>query len=411
MNLKETDPSKRIIDLDALRGFALFGILIVNILYFGYPFLKIHLDTGLITGLGNQITLWGIRIFFEGKFITLFSLLFGLGFTMMATRFFERELPFYRVFYRRTGMLLIFGAAHFLLLWAGDILFIYGICAILLPLFLHRSEKTLKIWIGIFLLVPIVIFTLLTGLLELAMMDPDIAGELEQAREDGYRQISEQTAWLLTAYRSSSFSEVFEARMIETGWMFKGMLFNPGGFSYILAMFLVGVLWGKRNYARRGEELLPRWNRKLKWMLPAGLALTVFYLLVYNRADLLWIDWWLPLLLLLFIGATPLLTMSYSIAFLNAFQRIRNSLVGRGLAAVGRTALSNYLLQSLIATTLFYGYGLGLYGQLSILMLAGIAILIFALQMVLSLWYLRRWKMGPAEWLWRLVTYLKIPVK
>lgn len=410
MALQQVDPRQRIVDLDALRGFALFGILIVNIIYFGYPFLKVFTDAELFTGVGDQLTLRGVRFFFEGKFITLFSLLFGLGFTMMAIRFIERELPFYRVFYRRVAMLLVFGAAHFLLLWAGDILFIYGMCAILLPLFLNRSEKTLKIWIGIFLLAPIFIWALFAGMIELAMHDPEVAAELNQAREEVYTEVAEQNTWLIKAYSSASIANVFEARMIETGWMFKGMIFNPGGFFYIMAMFLIGVLWGKRNYARRKDELLPQWNRKVRWMLPGGLIFTLFYLFALSRTDVLWIDWWTIIGSILFIMGTPLLTMSYSVLFINAFQRIRESFVGNGLAAVGRTALSNYLLQSVIATTIFYGYGLGLYAQLSLPLLMLIALAIFLVQISLSQWYLRRWNMGPAEWLWRVVTYWKKPV-
>lgn len=409
MSLKATDPRSRITDLDALRGFALFGILVVNLLYFAHPFLKFELEPEVFTG-ADQWALNGIRFLFEGKFISLFSLLFGLGFTMLAYRFLERELPFYRVYYRRVVMLLFFGAAHFTLLWAGDILFIYGLCALFLPLFLHRKEKTLKIWIVVFLLLPILLFSALAGLMYLGAQNPEVAAELEKARQQVYEESAEELHYFLNSYNSASFGDIFEARMYEVGWMFKGMLFAPGGFNYIMALFLAGILLGKHNTAGRIEELLPSWNQTLKWMLTLGLLLAIIYTYVYQQTDLLWIDGWMVLLLLLFTLGTPLLALSYAILFVNGYRRMDTTAIAAGFKNVGRTALTNYLLQSVIATTLFYGYGLGWYGDVGPAALAGLAVLIFAAQMILSSWYLNHFRMGPAEWLWRVVTYWQKPV-
>lgn len=399
----------RIVELDALRGFALFGILMVNILYFAWPWQGYFLESAREPGVLDQAVLLLIRFLFEGKFITLFSLLFGLGFAMMATSLRERELPFYRMHYRRALMLMCFGAAHILLLWAGDILLVYGACALVLPLFLNCNTSTLRSWIVALLAVPPCWAMLSLLLFQVQAQDPVAAADLRDARTTLREEARERLELMDEFYNASSFVKVFQARMLEYAWMIRGTLFGPSGLPYIMAMFLLGVLFGRRGDHLRIPELLPRWQWHLRWMLPAGGVLTLFYVYALHATEMLWLDLWFTLMVLFFVLATPLMALSWAVLFITAFRRLAGGMLMRGFTSVGRTALTNYLLQSLVATTLFYGYGLGWYGDLKPATLALVALAIYVGQMVISTLYLRHFRMGPLEWLWRLVTWMKLP--
>lgn len=387
--------------MDALRGFALVGILMVNILVLGQPSLRYVLEPGYWEGGADRAAFFGVHFLFRGQFITLFSFLFGVGFAMMAGRLMEKDVAFRWVYGRRVAMLLAFGLVHVLALWYGDILVTYALCGMLLPLFLNRSERTLKVWIGVALLLPVVGAGVMAALTHAAHWAPEWGDGLLALYASAEERAEQDLEFLLSGYAASSFGEVFRARMTEAAYLGNDVIQVP----YIFALFLLGVLVGRRGYPHRLVELMPAWRRWLPLLLGAGFTLNAFWYLVEGWVNPFHPDVRTALWAALFVTATPFLAAGYAVTFLHFYGTRGAGILGRGLAAMGQMALTNYLLQSVVATSIFYGYGLGLYGQLGPAALVGLAMAILLLQMGGSAWYLRHFRRGPLEWLWRRVTY------
>lgn len=398
-------PTQRVRDLDALRGFALAGILVVNILVFGQPSLRYLLEPAFWDGWTDDAAFFVVHFFFRGQFITLFSFLFGVGFAMMAQRLAQKDVAFGWVYGRRVGMLLVFGLAHVLVLWYGDILVTYALCGVLLPLFLERRERTLKLWIGACLLLPVLGAGAVAAVTHAAQAAAGWGDGVLGLYHAAGERAREDLAFLLAAYGASSFSEVFSARMTELRYLGNDVLQLP----YVFALFLLGVLAGRRRYPHRLAERVPEWSRWLPLLLLAGLLLNGLWYLLEGSVNPFHPDYRTALWAALFVTATPILTAAYVVAFLRVYRSGGRGPLRRGLEAMGQMALTNYLLQSLIATTMFYGYGLGLYGTLGPAALVAVALMILAVQMLGSAVYLARFRRGPAEWLWRRVTYGRAP--
>ena len=399
--------SKRIVDLDILRGIALFGILVVNLQLFAHPFFNIVSDAGLFQEWYNQAAVSFVHIFFEGKFITLFSFLFGIGFYIFAQRLKLKELSFYPVFLRRMGLLLIIGLLHAWLLWAGDILVFYAIGGVLLMLFFKRKDKTIKAWMGILVGGMILMFTVLALLVMFAMNIPDVAEEMNvQFIQQGieYEQLAQRG---YEVHETGSFTEIMAYRSKERGFVWLGLLFSQAGMAYILAIFLFGLYIGRKGILDNPQAFRDYFIGNWKRNVLIGLLFSILYAITYNYMDPIFFDYWYLLHTVSFYIGTPLLCFGYVGFILKMLQKAGESSWISQFAPVGRMALTNYLMQSVICTTIFYGYGFGLFGKLTPLMVIPVAIVIFAFQVWFSRWYFTRFKMGPMERLWRMGTYLK----
>ena len=387
-NEKSAPARDRIDALDALRGFALCGILLANMLYWsGWLFMKPEQRVALAGVEQVNIEHFVHQFLIDGKFYTLFSLLFGMGFALQLQRLEKRGIDGVRIYYRRVLILLGFGLIHVTLIWDGDILTLYALLGLLLPLFRNWSERALA-WAGVILLfmVPIV------GSLSfdaLGWKPERYFYDLSDRITAGFGESpSDPIAWLARGDPQAFIHWVL------SGWPYAiGTRIEGWRIPKVLGIMLIGLLLGRR--LARGELL---GDRKLLWRaLISGVALGVPFSLAYALIPDLGQDS-LPSIL----GTAPL-GFAYGAAFLLAWPRA-NNVLGK-LAAPGRMALTNYLTHSLLGIILFYGIGFGLIGTLQPWQFYLVALAIIAAQTAVSQLYLDRHAQGPMEALWRRLTY------
>jgi uncharacterized protein len=396
--------AERIILLDVLRGLAIFGILIVNMQIFYRPVTVMLIGyTGSAT-IADQAGEAFIKFFFEGKFYVLFSMLFGYGFWMFIKRAkpdIRSVLPIFRV---RLLVLLLIGAAHAVLLWPGDILVFYSLFGFLLILFIRKQDRALINW-AIWLALTPVIITVLSGLMiAMASLTPESAemvGKTMQEREQTMVIFLNQA---INVYSDGTFSEIVTVRLREYLMLLPGILFF---YPTVLAMFLVGVWAARRGLLENHSKQLPFFNRALWWGLGAGVVFNAIYTYAWFRAGSLSMPgFWTVVASLFHTSGGISFFIFYVSAVVILFKKGRFALPAEYLAPVGQMALTNYLLQSVICTTIFLPYGFGLFGQITVLQGILISITIFSLQIPLSIYWLRYFNFGPLEWLWRSLTYM-----
>ena len=398
----------RIQALDALRGFALLGILLMNIEGMVGPLMSSM--SGLDPSLqGADRTMdAAIYLLVQGKFFPLFSMLFGMGFAVMLGRADAAGRPFLGLYLRRIGALLVLGLAHAMLLWPGDILVTYALMGLLLGLcFRGTPQSRLPKW-GVALMLLPVGFTLLMGLVGTAVqaMPEEARAGFEQAMAAQGAQIDAQIEAQRQAYGSGSYAEA-TAQRVDDFISMVGFIIIFGAF--ILGLFLVGAWFTRSGAIARPDEHL-RLFRRLRWVaLPVGLAMVLASYWMVPTMDFGRLD-------LTASGAQALQMLGgavMALAYLAWFVRgLQSPVLGRWLgllAPAGRMALTNYLMQSLVCTTIFYGYGLGYFEQLPRAWQPLFALALFGLQVALSHWWLARFRFGPMEWLWRAATYLQLP--
>lgn len=193
----------------------------------------------------------------------------------------------------------------------------------------------------------------------------------------------------------------------ERSFVWLGMFFSPAGLAYILAIFLFGLFIGRRgildNPQMFRDYFISNWKRNMM----IGLPFSIFYAITHSYMDPIFFNYWYFLYIVTAFIGTPFLCFAYVGLILKLIQKAGEGSWLNQFAPVGRMALTNYLMQTIICTTIFSGYGLGFYGKLSPIMILPIAIVLFALQVWFSRWYFTRFKMGPMERLWRMGTYLK----
>lgn len=398
--------TQRIVDLDILRGIALFGILVVNLYIFSNPIAILAADGGMWSEWYNQAFLFFSRVFFEGKFITLFSFLFGLGFYIFTERLKMKGLPVRRVFLRRMFLLLIIGLLHATFFWAGDILVAYSVCGMITLFFVYRQDKTIKIWMGIFAGGFLLLFTLLVVFVLWGMSIPDVAVNIKEGFLASHKEFLDLLKRGYEVYVSGSFREIMIYRREEIVFAWVGMFITPMGVPYIIAVFLLGFLVGRQGLLSNPKTLRVLLIPKRQKFVVIGLLLSFIYALSYLFLDEVMFDTWTLIQLYSIVIGAPTLMLGYCGYILHWLETGKFIPTLQKFAPVGRMALSNYILQTLISTTLFYGYGLGLTGRFAPIFILPLAIAIFILQIQLSNWYFKKFNMGPLEKLWRFGTYL-----
>ncbi|MBM3262571.1 MAG: DUF418 domain-containing protein [candidate division Zixibacteria bacterium] len=402
-----TAPAERMVELDTLRGFAVFGILVVNMAYFYNPFYPVptHLEQG--TDTIDRIVKWGLLFFAAGKFYTLFSFLFGLGMALQMTRAQASGVPFITRYMRRLCILFLIGAAHIAFFWAGDILTAYAVLGFPLLLFRNRSDRSILRWSVFFLILPVVISMALFGLIELAAKSPETAAQIEQDFASSAASYAAMYTQSLHVYASGTFVEIAAQRLEDIQYTSLRYLFNGNG-PHIFASFLFGFLVGRWESFRMIAADIPRIRRLMGWSLAIGIVANLVYVVAETSSHPTRPSAMGILKSASFAIGAPAFSCFYVVTILLLLrqQRWREHLAP--LSAVGRMALSNYLMQSLICTTLFYGYGLGLYGMIGPAAGLSLCVAIWMLQTGVSLWWGKRFRFGPVEWLWRSLTYLKV---
>lgn len=407
--LQPVESRNRLQILDFLRGFALLGILMVNMPVFNLPFTVVVGDLRPWTDPLNQGATWVIDFFFHGKFYVLFSLLFGMGFYLFLQKIEDAGKTVLTLFRRRLLVLLMIGVLHVVLLWYGDILVIYSLFGFVMTWFRNKSDRTLLIWALVFLVFPVVFTGSVTLLIDWASRIPEAATGIEAsltAQQELFANLTERS---YRVYAHGSFGEILRVRLSEYSFMLGGIF---SFFPLIMAMFLTGMLAMRRGYLADLNKNAGFFRRLFWFSLPVALVFNYLLATHAGTASQAMPEMDTVLLIAGMAFGGPSLTFVYiSLAVFILKNGWVRWLVDK-ISATGRMALTNYLTQSVICTTLFYSYGFGLYGRVSIWQGMLITLGIYLLQVVWSHYWLKHYRFGPFEWAWRSLSYKKLrPLK
>jgi uncharacterized protein len=397
----------RLETLDVLRGFALLGILIVNIAIFSQPAQVIALPLDPATPLVDRVADWLIRFLAEAKFYSLFSFLFGLGFALQLQRAEAQGAGIGRVYVRRLLVLLGIGLIHAFLIWVGDVLTLYALLGFVLLAFRKARPRTLLIWAVIFWSLPILFNGGVTALIELARnAGPEVSTEIQKTLDEQEALYVADAERAAQVYAAGDYVAITQQRVQDIlSFMFIGNLAMAPN---VLAMFLFGLYFGRRRLFENVNDHLPLFRKLLVWGLILGVTGNLIFALLIQSLSRVQPS--APLFLATTgqaIGA-PALMLAYMAALTLLNQRAEWQKRLLPLSFMGRLALSNYLSQSILCTLIFYGYGLGLFGQVGLAACLVLVLVIYAVQMLISAWWIKRFQFGPAEWVWRSLTYLRL---
>lgn len=396
--LQPTTLTERHSLLDVSRGFALLGVLLANMVtHSGYFFLSEAGRAALDTASADHIIEWMEHFLIDGKFYSLFSMLFGIGFALQLKRASELDVNFVSRFRRRLLIMFFFGLIHAVFLYVGDILTVYALTGLVLILFRNSSNKFLLRSALFFTLLPVIQYAILWGY-NLANPSPSAGGGFEQSFFDQ----------LILTYRTGTFIEIVQNNI---GGLIFGRypdLIFTGRFFRVLAMFLVGFYVAKNMLYTNLEVNRPFIRNVMIWGavigIPCNLILaTMMTTNAYYDLEPLGI-----LQPIVYALGVPALCLFYTSIIALWFSTPHGKKRLMVFAPVGQLALTNYLMQSLICVFIFMSYGLGLEAQVGPLKLTLIAFAIYMFQVMFSHFWIRFFRFGPMEWLWRSLTYGKI---
>lgn len=393
--------AERITAIDALRGFALLGVFVANMIssFSGWIDLPEAERWAMFGMVGDRVTGLLTLVFIDGKFYSLFSMLFGAGFAIQLARLERRGVAGARIFRRRTTVLLGIGLIHLVFIWLGDILTLYALCGFVLLMIRNWSDRRL---LGVALALIAVVAPAKMLLRAIGVpLDLGVFGLIaDLARLQGVREATPDI--YLEILRMKDWGSFFTYQFQGVVWRV-GYLLESGRIPKVLALMMIGMWAGRRLVA--GTLLDDR--RLLKRVLAWGLCVGLPGNLLYAVSFALGLGGGSPVISFLqdlgyALGVIPL-GMAYGAAFLLLWPRARRVL---GLfAPAGRMALTNYLTQSLLGLFIFMGVGLGWAGYMTPPQFVGLAVLLFAVQGIASALWLRRFGQGPMEALWRRLTY------
>lgn len=448
-----TESTARLVAMDVARGFALLGILFVNIQAFAEPFGRFVSPVPEGPGALTAACFYFVKIFCEGKFYPLFSMLFGMGLVLQMRSVTGRGGNFYAVYIRRLLWLFLMGLSHALLLWYGDILFVYSIAGVALMLLARLSPRVL-LGIG----VGLVLFgtVLQAGFTALTLAAPQPADRAERAaattgatppadagrtdsaevnepttdapaetevaatepaREpltpfmrlmEGFRtgavQQPDSPIWMeaeTEATRDGPFLQAFLFRVFS--WLMYMFVCVFGFGWHVLGMFCIGAgLLGMGLLSPRGAS----WQTRFIVLgLLVGVPACVLGAALPGVAGVSW--WTMGLYSVVQMTCGPLLSLMYLCTAATLVRTGALATVTGVLASVGRMALTNYIMHTLVATFIFYHWGLAQFGSWSRPERCALVLAIFAAQCVISPLWLSVFRFGPLEWVWRSVTYLR----
>jgi uncharacterized protein len=383
--------ASRVDVIDALRGFALAGVLLVNL---GYLTLHAHLTEArkgaLPTAAFDIVALDAMAVLVDVKAVTLFALLFGVGFALQLDRAGDQAVGRVPRYLRRMAILLAIGLAHRYLLWWGDILAMYAVVGALLVLFRRASDDALLVWA---LLLAIVLPPIL-----IPHVRPLLPGPTQ-------REVFEAT---LPSFLAGDSREVLRANADVVAWSHRA---NWPLVGVVGGRFLLGYWAGRRGLLQDPVAHAPLLRRLFQVGLVVGSAGSVLQVTQGAlRATVPWLAQGAGSTVLgMVLRLAPLaLGIAYGAGFVLLFERPAWRRRLALLAPVGRMALTNYLTQSLLAITLFYGLGLGIGPRFGVAGSLTAFVAINALQAWWSHAWLARFRLGPAEWLWRSLTLGKV---
>ncbi|NBD14119.1 DUF418 domain-containing protein [Corallococcus silvisoli] len=401
------DVSERLPLLDVLRGFALCGVFVSNsFAWFSGRVLMPREQAQALAATPFEAVVSALYHFFVNqKFVTLFAFLFGLGFSIQLQRAERRGASVVPVYSRRLLVLLGIGATHLTALWVGDVLSTYALLGFALLLFRQRSDRTLLTWVGVLLVAVPLGVPALQHYGPILLHGAQAAAEAAKATDDLEARLREQ---LFVGLSSDSLWTTQAANAHFLTFMlpqFKRLFWM----ATILGRFLLGLLAGRHLLLQDLERHRSLHKKLLGWGLVLG-VLGNGAMVGVQRLRILGLvdpakDGWMVILSAIhelgFLG----LAAAYVAVFALLFQREPWRKRMQVLAPVGRMALTNYLMQTVVSLCIYDGWGLGLVGKLPPSSCMALALAVFALQIPLSHAWLSRFRFGPAEWLWRSLTY------
>ncbi|HWT00059.1 MAG TPA: DUF418 domain-containing protein [Pyrinomonadaceae bacterium] len=387
---------ERIEILDVLRGLAVCGILIGNMQWFsGYgmkPAALVAQDP-----LGDRVTHFLVHFFVEGKFYSIFSFLFGFGFALQISRAAERGDTEASLFKRRLFWLLVIGLAHAYLLWAGDILSVYAAMGFVLILFRKKTDGSLLKWALALLAVPILTY-ILFYILFVAFVPPEAVAQVQAGQGDFWNAA-------VTKVQQGSYLQIitdFNLDYIVGRYM--GLIFDMR-LPKLLAMFLLGFYAYRRGFFQNLSSHRPFVRRVLVYGLILGLVGNAAFAAIAGKEAVFPPTPAGIVGVICYAFGVPALALFYVALVATLWQQAAWRRLLSFLAPVGRMALTNYLLQTVVCVLIFYGYGLGQFGRLGARAATLLALAIFLFQTLLSALWLRYFGYGPMEWIWRQLTY------
>ncbi|WP_395375124.1 DUF418 domain-containing protein [Marinicella sp. W31] len=409
--IKALNSYQRIQSLDFLRGIAILGILLINIESFSYPNPWSPSAFGF-EGEIDRTTRFFVYWLGQGKFFFMLTVLFGVGFCLFLDRAQEKQgQDAYALYLKRLFWLFVIGVVHAYLIWDGDILYHYAICGVILLLFQSFSKKGMVAVIGV--LVAVLMFNNYQRTSDRAESLADYYEIKNTVAED--RSAAQQRRvdyWEGRLKKKSPDSDDIEVprqtymQSIQTNYekveVHKGVVYHKSILYSTLIMMLVGVLLFRSGIFQDYKVVPHYWLMTLA-VTAAALAINYFrydhWTYHYEQpVTQIWQGW-------LFAFPRETLGLAYVLLFNGLYQKFGGGRVSQLISNVGRMALTNYIMQSIICGLIFYGYGLGFYNQLSRFELLPIVLAIVLLQILFSWIWLKRNAMGPIEFVWRKMIY------
>ena len=387
-----TDPKARLRSVDAVRGFALFGVLLVNMYNFGA-------DAPEWNGFLDQVFGTWMHAFFETKSWRLFSMLFGFGFALQLAKVMSHDGGSLWFYFRRMIILFVFGMAH-ALFFDGDILMAYAMLGLILVAFRNVHGRTLIV------LSCVLLAAFPVGNLIHTQSSDELAHQLEDSLPLAELRMDHP-------YLDSPL-DVFRENALAIPPKIWVDLHGPESSLAVFSMFLLGLYVGRTRILNNVTSHLPLIRKVFAWGIGIGAvsALTEWSLqqkfgyavFTENSASIM----------IRFIGdmlftyGSTALALGYGAGIVLLAQKSGWQPGLRPLQNLGRMALTVYLSSTLMFTTLFYGWGFGQLFLLGPAVTTAYAILFFTIQLIFCTWWLGRFRFGPVEWLWRSLTYLKL---
>ncbi len=392
-------PKERHIVLDALRGFALLGICLANYPEFSlYTFQPESVAAAMPSAGADRVVKFLQYVLIDGKFYTLFSLLFGMDFSIIISHAAQRGNGGFRLFYRRMAVLVLIGLAHLMLVWSGDILMLYALTGMALPLFRRVGDRSLLGWTAFFLLLPVAVDSVCQAA-GVSLSAPAVRAQWHYCRMYG---ITEENFgyWLRDA---ESYREVLQ--FLVQGALVRVQEFVDGNrYFKVMGLFILGYYIGRRKlYADIAAH-----KALLRKVVVAGLAAGLPLSLIYAWSAVNGRPLGTTVHSVLYLVSVYPMGFAYASALCLLYAKSADAAAWRWLAAPGRMALTNYIGQSVIGMFVFYGIGMGLGAGVGLTQTEAIALGVFVAQTVLSLVWLRYCQFGPLEWIWRMLNYGKI---
>jgi uncharacterized protein len=400
-----TESRNRFQSIDTLRGFALLGILVPNIVSFAWPSSAYTNPAVISDASANTAAYQATSVFFLGKFMFIFALLFGSGVIMYARKFdaADDSGKFHSKLYTGAGLwharcawLLFFGLIHSYLFWYGDILTFYALAGITLLWWVRRINPKLQLLAGF------TIYLLATALMFLIMRSENHA--IQQGIID-INSTSLDPAFEITQY-TGSWLDALQARLPISLYM-----------TFIVAPFMIPALWGIMTIGMGLTRMgILTGQRSIRFYLTAaligigiGLPTTIIaFGRVHQAFDIQPGHAWETVSQLIGIP----LSLGYAALVIALSKWSPARFIAIPLAAVGRMALTNYFLHTILCTTFFYGYGLGYFAKVEFPQLWLVVLSVWTINIIFSMLWLRLFTMGPFEWLWRVLTYRQlVPIR